>query len=66
MPKYKYDNPDDAYKEAQRRIKKEKDKSATVLFLNSLGLTSVPPEIGQMSSLTTLYLNGNKLIAVPF
>ena len=65
MGNYKYDNPDDAYKEAQRRIKKETAKAATVLYLNGLGLTSVPPEIGEMTWLKTLYLNENQLTAIP-
>ena len=65
MIDYKYDNPDDAYQEALRRIKKAKDESATELDLKKLGLTVVPPEIGQLTSLMTLYLWGNKLIAVP-
>lgn len=65
MADYKYDNPEEAYKEAQRRIKKETVKSATVLYLNGLGLTVIPPEIKDMTWLTTLYLNDNKLTAVP-
>ena len=46
MPDYKYDNPDDAYEEALRRIEKAKGESATALELDGLGLTAVPPEAG--------------------
>ncbi|MAT98393.1 MAG: hypothetical protein CL608_14715 [Anaerolineaceae bacterium] len=65
MADYKYDNPEDAYKEAQRRIKKAKDESATELDLSGLGLTAVPTEIGRLTALSDLYLWGNQLTAVP-
>ncbi|WP_420629104.1 COR domain-containing protein [Candidatus Leptofilum sp.] len=65
MANYRYNNPDDAYKEAQRRIKIVKDESATELTLNNLGLTAVPPEIGLLTELNVLKLKDNKLTVVP-
>jgi len=62
---YKFENPDDAYKEAQRRIKKAKDEGATQLVLTRLGLTAVPPEVWQLTGLLHLYLQANKLDVVP-
>ena len=62
---YKYDNPDDAYIEAQRRIKQAKDEEGTLLDLMSFGLTAVPPEIGQLIGLTDLWLHDNQLTTVP-
>lgn len=35
------------------------------LDLSNLGLTELPPEIGQLTSIRTLYLNGNKLKQLP-
>lgn len=37
----------------------------TELDLNSMGLTGLPPEIGQLTKLTTLNLGGNRLAAIP-
>ena len=65
MSNYKYDNPDDAYKEALRRIKKAKDEAATMLDLSYMGLTAIPPEIGQLTTLTRLRLHRNQLITLP-
>lgn len=63
---YKYDNPDDAYKEALHRIEEAKDKTQSYLFLSSLGLTSIPPEIGELAELVDIVdLSNNKLSDVP-
>ena len=64
-PPYKYVNPDDAYKEAQHRIKKAKDDSAAELDLRRFGLTGVPPEIGELRGLRKLNLDYNKLTTAP-
>ncbi|MCP4423117.1 MAG: hypothetical protein GY803_01360 [Chloroflexi bacterium] len=58
---YKYDIPEAAYKEAQRRIKVAKDKSATTLSLKELGLASIPPEISQLTNL----IEALNLLSVP-
>lgn len=65
MRYYKYDDPEGAYKETQLRIQIAKDESAATLDLRSLGLAAVPPEIGQLNSLSRLYLFGNRLTVLP-
>nr|WP_242053573.1 COR domain-containing protein [Nostoc sp. FACHB-888] len=46
-------------------IEKAARKKATVLYLNDNQLSSLPPEISQLSSLTTLYLSNNPLTSPP-
>jgi len=65
MSNYKYDNPDDAYQEALRRINKTKSKSSAQLNLDGLGLTAVPPEIGRLRRLKILLLQNNQLTTFP-
>ena len=69
---YRYNNPDEAYKEAQRLIEEALAKKggflrrkATDLDLSGLGLTVVPPEIAGLMDLKNLYLGNNKLTAIP-
>jgi internalin A len=56
-----------AYEEALRRIEacRLQGKMGTRLDLNSIGLTRVPPEIGQLSALIQLFLHTNKLTRLP-
>lgn len=57
--------PDEAYREAQRRIASVK-KSETIAFdLSDLGLANIPREIGQFANLRLLDLSGNGLIVFP-
>lgn len=68
MGKYKFDTPEAAYKEAQRRIWKAKTsffKDTSDFDLSGLGLIEVPPEIGQLIDLTKLHLNGNQITGIP-
>jgi internalin A len=65
MSQYQFDNPDDAYREAQRRIADAADSGTTSLKLSRLGLASVPPEIGKLTSPVTLSLQNNRLTSVP-
>ena len=58
-------NADDGYAQALRRIRLALASNAGSLNLISLGLTRVPAEIGQLTALTRLYLNGNQLTTVP-
>jgi len=51
-----------AYNEAQRRII---DWRSLRLELSGLGLTTLPPEIGQLTALTRLDLNNNQLTSLP-
>jgi internalin A len=51
--------------EALRRIAKAKAERAEVLNLSKLGLTSLPREIGLLTSLQRLYLHDNQLTTLP-
>ncbi len=56
-----------AYEEALKRIEacRRAGKQRTSLNLSDLGLTQVPPEIGQLSALTQLHLYSNQLSNLP-
>jgi internalin A len=59
-----------AYDEALKRIqaclqKGKLGRLGTFLDLGGLGLTQVPPEIGQLSALRELRLDGNQLTSLP-
>ena len=58
-------DPDLAYQEALRRILAAKDTGATELSLQGLGLTEIPPQIGQLEKLGTLILSDNALNSLP-
>jgi len=58
-------NLDEAYAEAQRQIAEAARTKAEGLNVLYLGLTRLPPEIGQLTALTELYLNGNQLSSLP-
>jgi internalin A len=64
-PLFESEKAEAAYRTAQERIAKAAREKATKLDLNRLGLTSVPPEIGQLVSLTTLELFDNQLTSLP-
>ena len=48
---------DEAYAEALKRIEKARKARETRLDLSKLGLETLPPEIGQLSSLQRLVLH---------
>jgi hypothetical protein len=56
-----------AYDEALKRIEacRRKGTQRTFLDLSTLGLTQVPPEIGQLTALTQLALHNNQLTSLP-
>ena len=58
-------DPVAAFEEARRRIQDCGKKKDLSLSLAKLGLTTLPPEIGQLTALTTLYLDGNQLTTLP-
>ena len=58
--------PDDQpYVLALRRIEEARKAQAVRLDLSGLGLKTLPPEVGQLSSLQTLDLQSNQLASVP-
>ena len=56
---------DEAYAEALKRIEKARKARETRLDLSKLGLETLPPEIGQLSSLQRLVLHDNQLTTLP-
>ncbi|HEV7403406.1 MAG TPA: leucine-rich repeat domain-containing protein, partial [Chthoniobacteraceae bacterium] len=58
-----------AYQEARRRIRKclfsWYRKEPVALDLSSMGLTAVPPELGELFVLRELHLSGNQLTTAP-
>lgn len=54
-----------AYEIAMERIEACRQERGTVLNLSGLGLSSLPPEIGQLSALKKLFLHDNPLLAIP-
>ncbi|MEK6257634.1 MAG: leucine-rich repeat domain-containing protein [Planctomycetota bacterium] len=56
---------DPAYATALERIAACRQSGETELDLSGLGLSTLPPEIGQLTALTTLELHRNQLSALP-
>ncbi|MFO1040731.1 MAG: COR domain-containing protein [Planctomycetaceae bacterium] len=56
---------DAAYAIAEERIHRCLRDGRILLDLRGLKLTSLPPEIGKLNALKTLYLAGNQLTAIP-
>ena len=54
-----------AYNEALKRIEACRITRGTELGLNCIGLSQLPPEIGQLTALTMLDLSGNQLSTLP-
>lgn len=55
----------EAYDKALRRIEKCKKKGESRLSLSGLGLTMLPPEIGQLTKLSLLDISNNQLSTLP-
>lgn len=56
--------PDTPYQTALDRIRQAAESGAESLDLSKLGLTSLPPEIGHLTSLTQLDLSDNQLTSL--
>ena len=54
-----------AYSEALKRIEACRSTRGTKLDLKDIGLSHLPPEIGQLTALTQLDLHGNPALAIP-
>ena len=61
------DEEQKAHDKALRGIEQcwQKGKQGTALDLSLLGLTTLPPEIGQLTALTELWLSDNQLTTLP-
>jgi len=55
----------DAYNKALRKIEERQRSGGTYLDLSGMGLTHLPPEIGQLTALTELHLGANQLATLP-
>ena len=55
----------EAKKEARRRIEEARRSGARVLRLTGLGLRTLPSEIGELTSLISLWLSNNELEQLP-
>ncbi len=60
------DEPE-GHAEARRRIAEwqQAGKAGVMLRLNGLGLRTLPPELGQLTALKRLFLDGNQLTTLP-
>ncbi len=65
MRDYKFDTPEEAYAEAERRIEAAQRGDITLLGLSDLGLASLPESIGQLTQIDLLDLAGNRLTQLP-
>ena len=52
---------DEAYKKALEKIKQAEESGDPILDLSGMGLTTLTPEIGNLTNLTQLILNWNQL-----
>jgi internalin A len=65
MPLYAQDNALTPYEIALQRIEEVRENDTTYLDLANLGLTELPPEIGQLQNLQLLQLDSNSLHTLP-
>jgi internalin A len=65
VPLYAQDNTPTPYEIALQRIEEAVDWGELWLDLSSIGLTELPPEIGQLANLQTLALHDNRLTNLP-
>ncbi|MBC7813969.1 MAG: leucine-rich repeat domain-containing protein, partial [Burkholderiales bacterium] len=58
-------NATDNYNEVKRRIQEALEQNADRLYLDSLGLADLPPELGELTSVTHLNLEFNEFETLP-
>ncbi len=62
---YLYSDPKEAFAEAERRIAKCRSRGETELDVSRLGLTSLPPSLGELKQLHWVHLRDNQLCELP-
>ncbi|UCD48554.1 MAG: TIR domain-containing protein [Phycisphaerales bacterium] len=65
MGKYKFDDPKEAFAEAEKRIQKALETGSPHLNLRRLGLTEVPESLAKLVQLQWLGLDRNRLAQLP-
>src|SRR5688572_27352583 len=65
LPSLAQDNTLTPYEIALQRIEEAEASGATELDLSNLGLTELPPEIGNLTGLQSLALMSNQLSSLP-
>lgn len=56
---------DEAYREAEQKIKTARQFGSKELFLGGISLTELPEAVGQLTQLQLLYLSNNQLVTLP-
>jgi Leucine-rich repeat (LRR) protein len=64
-PEYRFSAPEEAFKQARRRISNAVRRRQRSLDLSGFGITKLPPEIGELTNLLSLDLTGNQLDELP-
>jgi internalin A len=62
---YRFEDPADGFAEALKRIGTARDTNAAALYLDNLGITTIPAEVALLPKLIVLDLSFNRLTKLP-